>query len=87
MCVTSAADVREMLGERASPRAAGGGRTDDTSRLLDALSPRVGREVADVARRAGFAYADAQALLGLAELEGRAARGEDGLWRSVARRM
>ncbi|MFX5563090.1 hypothetical protein ABTD73_21820, partial [Acinetobacter baumannii] len=69
-----------------SPRPAEGGRTDETSRLLDALSLRVGREVADVARRAGFAYADAQALLGLAELEGRAARGEDGLWRSVTRR-
>ncbi|KZE41528.1 DNA-processing protein DprA [Microbacterium sp. T32] len=86
VCVTSAEDVREMLGVGGSPRPAEGGRTDETSRLLDALSLRVGREVADVARRAGFAYADAQALLGLAELEGRAARGEDGLWRSVTRR-
>jgi DNA processing protein len=84
--VTSAADVREMLGQGVSAGPTAGGRTDETSRLLDALSPRAGRDVAEVARRAGFAYADAQALLGLAELEGRVARGEDGLWRSVTRR-
>jgi DNA processing protein len=86
VCVTSAADVREMLGQGVSAGPTAGGRTDETSRLLDALSPRAGRDVAEVARRAGFAYADAQALLGLAELEGRVARGEDGLWRSVTRR-
>ena len=85
VCVTSAADVREMLGDPVAAPPTPGGRTDETSRLLDALSSRVGRDAEDVARRAGFAYADAQALLGLAELDGRAARGEDGLWRSVKR--
>ncbi|MFB3979314.1 DNA-processing protein DprA [Microbacterium proteolyticum] len=85
VCVTSAADVREMLGGPVAAPPTPDGRTDETSRLLDALSSRVGRDTEDVARRAGFAYADAQALLGLAELDGRAARGEDGLWRSVKR--
>jgi DNA processing protein len=86
VCVTSAADVREMLGEGVSHGHREATRTDDTTRLHDALSARVGRDAEDVARRAGFAYADAQALLGLAELEGRVARGADGLWRSVWRR-
>ncbi len=85
VCVTSAADVREMLGDAVTHGRQEGTRTDDTTRLLDALSARVGRDTEDVARRAGFAYADAQALLGLAELEGRVARGADGLWRSVRR--
>lgn len=88
VCVTSAADVLEMLG---TPDDGAGGhdpetrdaaRTDDTTRMLDALSSRVGRDTTDVARRAGFSETDAQVLLGFAELEGRAVRDADGLWRA-----
>ncbi|MCC4250601.1 MULTISPECIES: DNA-processing protein DprA [Microbacterium] len=93
VCVTSAADVWEMLGEnggaaagRAAPDRLEGGRTDDMTRLLDALSPRAGRDPGEIARRAGFSTGDAQSLLGLAELEGRVARGEDGLWRTLRER-
>ncbi len=82
VCVTSAEDVREMLGAIVVPRRNAEDRTDETSRLLDALSPRTGRSVDEIARRAGFSEAETQALLGLAELEGRAGRSEDGLWRS-----
>ncbi|MEV7758510.1 DNA-processing protein DprA [Microbacterium sp. NPDC089180] len=90
VCVTSAADVLEMLGADGPPagdsgRAADAGRTDDTTRLFDALSPRSARSVDDVARRSGLARDDAAVLLGFAELEGRAVRGDDGAWRSVTR--
>jgi DNA processing protein len=88
VCVTSAADVREMLGERVTGSSEGGaeGRTDDTTRLLDALSPRAGRDVDDIARRAGFSPDDARARLGFAEFEGRAVRDDDGRWRSLSAR-
>lgn len=88
VCVTSAADVREMLGERVTGSSEGGaeGRTDYTTRLLDALSPRAGRDVDDIARRAGFSPDDARARLGFAELEGRAVRDDDGRWRSLSAR-
>ena len=110
-CVTSADDVRELLGLSASwpaggpgPRgddavradpgvrtapaarsvpAAGAGaaaRTDDTTRVRDALSTRVGRDADDVARRAGMAVDEVRALLGLLRLEGSVLIGADG-WR------
>jgi len=83
VCVTSAADVREMLGAagESPPRAAG--RTDDSSRLRDALSPRIGRGVGEIARRAGLSESETRTLLGFAELEGHVRREEDGLWRSA----
>lgn len=59
-------------------------RTDDRTRILDALSVRAGRSVEDVARRAGFAPDEAAALLGILELEGRAARRSNG-WTRPAR--
>lgn len=82
VCVTSAEDVREMLGAAVPPRRNAEGHTDESSRLLDALSSRTGRSVEEIARRAGFSESDTRALLGLADLDGRAARSEDGLWRS-----
>ncbi len=90
VCVTSAADVLEMLGAGVPPESAGespvdGAKTDDTTRLFDALSPRSARSVEDVARRSGLARDDAAVLLGFAELEGRAVRDDDGAWRSVTR--
>ncbi|MBM3715651.1 MAG: DNA-protecting protein DprA, partial [Actinobacteria bacterium] len=60
VCVTSSEDVREMIGlsdpathSAASP-AADTGRTDDRTRVLDALSSRTGRSAAEVARRCGI---------------------------------
>jgi DNA processing protein len=88
VCVTSAGDVREMLGDRhatseeeESLRRAG--RTDDSTRVLDALSRRVGREPGEIARRSGLAPAQVRTLLGLAELAGRAVRDDDGGWRAA----
>lgn len=73
-CITSAADVRELLGLGIAPGdaqgAASGGRTDDTTRVRDALTTRTGRSAAEVARRAGMSVEGVSALLGLLELEG-----------------
>lgn len=86
VCVTSSADVLEMLGEQGAPPPAGEqARTDATTRLLDALSPRTGRTSDDVARRSGLAPEEAAVLLGFAELEGRVLRDDDGAWRTVHR--
>ncbi|MCJ1706676.1 DNA-processing protein DprA [Microbacterium sp. VKM Ac-2923] len=85
-CVTSSADVLEMIGEQGAPPPAGEqARTDATTRLLDALSPRTGRTSDDVARRSGLAPEEAAVLLGFAELEGRVLRDDDGAWRTVHR--
>lgn len=72
-CVTSADDVRDLLG--LGPGAivrAGDGRpdTDAASRVRDALSTRVWRDVADVARRSGLSVAEVETTLGLLLLEG-----------------
>lgn len=92
-CITSAADVRELIGiDSDTPRGTGsestrddgpiGNRpaTDDTTRVRDALSTRTPRSVADVARRAGMATDQVEAILGLLHLEGAAAPTADG-WR------
>ncbi|MFJ4039063.1 DNA-processing protein DprA [Microbacterium sp. NPDC090007] len=60
--------------------------TDDTTRVLDALSPRVSRTVDEVARRSGLAADDAAVLLGFAALEGRVERDGEGGWRTPGRR-
>ncbi|MCM3696812.1 DNA-processing protein DprA [Microbacterium oleivorans] len=79
-CVTSADEVRELLGGEGPDYRSTSDRVDDTTRILDALSPRSPRSADDVARRAGFAPAEARGMLALLELEGRAYRGPDG-WR------
>lgn len=84
-CITSGADVRELLGVPAvgAPAQRAGderARTDDTTRVRDALSARVWRETADVARRAGMAADDIEAILGLLHLDGSVVRGPAG-WR------
>lgn len=91
VCVTSAADVREMIGLSAQgspPSAPGGGmdatRTDDTTRVLDALSRRISRTVDEVAARCGVDAARTRSLLGLAELRGDVGRDPDGSWRRTA---
>lgn len=88
-CVTSADDVLELVGVtpgplmRGGPAAAkSGDRTDDATRVVDALSTRNWRSASDVARRAGMSVAQAEGVLGLLGLEGRAERGDSG-WRAA----
>lgn len=86
-CITSAEDVREMLGwsNQAGPAVAveGDGRTDDATRVLDALSTRSPRNVAEIARRSGVAGEEVSAWLGLLALDGRVVSDERG-WRRTA---
>ncbi|MDY0909507.1 DNA-processing protein DprA [Microbacterium sp. CFBP9034] len=82
-CITSAADVRDLLGlshTLPDPRGDGRPHTDDTTRVRDALSVRAWRDSADIARRAGMAAEEVEAILGLLHLEGAATRGTAG-WR------
>ncbi|MDZ8275832.1 DNA-processing protein DprA [Microbacterium aquimaris] len=89
VAVTCPDDVWELAGGPGDPR---GGpppgaedgvqrrRTDVTTRVLDALSPRADRTVAEIARGAGLSLEETGSLLGLLELEGLAGRGGSG-WR------
>jgi len=80
-CVTSVADVREMLG--GAPVAARRGAEDpDMVRLGDALNVRTARSSTELARRSGLSIDRVEALLGILELDGSAARSERG-WRSI----
>jgi DNA processing protein len=74
-CVTGPDDVMELLGVPAGEPAARGAepsapRTDDRTRVLDALSVRSRRDTLDIARRAGMSPDDVEAHLGLLQLEG-----------------
>ncbi|WP_375538056.1 hypothetical protein [Microbacterium sp. SGAir0570] len=76
-----------MLGwsNQAGPAVAveGDGRTDDATRVLDALSTRTPRHVAEIARRSGVAGEEVSAWLGLLALDGRVVSDERG-WRRTA---
>jgi DNA processing protein len=94
VCVTTAAEMAELVGDRA-PRPGRGddegeltldgfgeqpgtGRTSDQVRVLDALSARSPRLITDVARRAGLATSAVLGALGALELEGAARERETG---------
>lgn len=88
-CITQAQDVREMLGmaggscappEVSTASRGASPRTDDSTRVRDALSTRTWRDAADIARRAGLTPADTESVLGLLHLEGSAERTSAG-WR------
>lgn len=83
-CITSGDDIRELLGIRSAavPSADDRPRTDDLTRLRDALSARVSRDPGELARRSGLASDDVSTMLGLLQLEGSAARSGAG-WRRV----
>lgn len=86
-CITSAADVRELLGvdDRAGEHhAPDGAHTDDSTRVRDALSTRASRAVPDIARRTGMSVDHVEAVLGLLELDGSAVRSAAG-WRMPPR--
>lgn len=85
-CITSSADVLEMLGYRAMlPDVPPDDRppTDDTSRVRDALSTRSWRDAADVARRTGMSGGEVESVLGLLQLTGEVERDARG-WRMVS---
>ncbi|WP_322412087.1 DNA-processing protein DprA [Microbacterium invictum] len=84
-CITSAADVRELLGweDGALLSIEEDRRTDRTTRVLDALSVRTERDLVHIARSSGLAPADVEAELGILALTGGVERGPRG-WRRVA---
>lgn len=88
-------DVPEPVGRDADGTADGTAAGDDerTSdipadplqlRVIDALRPRRGQSVDELARSVGEGVGSIHAALGVLDLEGQAARGVDGLWRGVA---
>lgn len=89
-CITGADDVMELLGLGApealfTVESQGAGadresRSDEVTRVLDAMSVRSARPTVDIARRSGLSPADVGAVLGLLELSGAATRQADG-WR------
>lgn len=80
-CVTSAADVRELVGAGTEPQPLVYD-SPDAIRVSDALSRRP-RPIDELARRSGLAPADVTAVLGLLALEGRARAMPDG-WVGVS---
>jgi DNA processing protein len=85
-CITSADDVRELLGLDTAdvPPVSGAGGGATRTRIADALSMRTWRDTAEVARLSGLSHADAQSALGLLELESAVESSSSG-WRLVAR--
>lgn len=81
-CITSAADVLELLGEPPERAGATPREDPDMTRLADALSTRTARTTEDVAQRSGLAAERVSALLAVLELEGAVARSAAG-WRRV----
>ncbi|WP_460774132.1 DNA-processing protein DprA [Microbacterium sp. GXF7504] len=79
-CVTSAAEALELIGVGVPAPLELGGRTDDRTRVRDALSHRTARDVAVVASAAGLSIAETEAVLGMLLLEGAVEHGPGG-WR------
>lgn len=82
-CITSADDARELLGVETgipAPASDGRPRTDERTRVRDALSGRSWRPTDDLAARSGMSPADVETHLGLMLLEGAVERDHRG-WR------
>jgi DNA processing protein len=82
-CITSADDVRELLGMPGETDAAAPGDgvyTGDATRVKDAMSTRVWRDATEIARRAGMAADVVGGILGLLALDGAVESGIEG-WR------
>lgn len=85
-CITSADDARDLLGiVRPAVFETEDRRTGSRTRVLDALSTRVSREVSEVARHSGLSEVEVQSLLALAEIDGEARRDMEG-WRRASSR-
>ncbi len=76
-CITSGADVLELLGEGSGELFAAPADPRIT-RVLDALSTRTARATRDVAARSGLSERDTNSLLALLELEGKVTVRADG---------
>lgn len=84
-CVTTAAEVRELMGAPAERGATGGEQDDpDAQRVRDALSPRNACSAGDIAVRSGLSLERVATVLGLLRLDGEVERTEDG-WRRARR--
>lgn len=85
-CVTSADDVRELLGLETQHHHADSGsdvtgsQNAEVVRLMDALSSRTTRSTLEIAQKSGLAPDRIEALLGILLLEGDVSRSHDG-WR------
>lgn len=85
-CITSADDVRELLGfgvSSGAPAPDGRPSTDAAMRVRDALSTRSWRDATDLARRSGMSRQDVEGLLGMLHLGGEVERSAEG-WRRRA---
>lgn len=80
VCVTSAADVGELLGLAGEAGGAASFSDPRLVRVADALGTRVWRTVEEVAVSSGLALDDVEAALGALALEGRVER-EGAAWR------
>lgn len=80
VCVTNAAEVRELWGEVPDDAASVVPPDPDRGRLLDALSGRVAVDAAELARRSGLSLDRVRALLGTLSLDGTVEQTERG-WR------
>ncbi|MGB4135980.1 MAG: DNA-processing protein DprA [Microbacterium sp.] len=78
VCVTRAAEVRELWGEGAAEPLAEERHDPDRIRLLDALSTRAPRESTELARRSGLPAERVRGLLGMLDLEGVVTRRDPG---------
>ena len=80
--VTNAAEMFELLSLDIAPPAGERGEQENPEerRVIDALSSRTPRSAEDIARRAGLSVMQAQSVLGLCALTGRAVGGDNG-WR------
>ena len=92
-CITSAADVRELLGGRAAGAVRRRSRADarraaPTTRRgsRDALSTRAWRDATDIARRCGMARDEVEAILGLLASRAQVMRSDSG-WRRARSRL
>jgi DNA processing protein len=80
LCVTSAAEVRELCGVSEAASVAQEAADPERIRLLDAMSARSRASVQELARRSGLAPDRVRALLGILQLEEEADH-DDGGWR------
>jgi DNA processing protein len=85
-CVTTSDEAAELIGlppaDAAPAAGTEKGRTDERTRVSDALSTRSWRTVEDVAKRSGMSPEHVHAHLGIMALEG-TARVEGARWRRV----
>lgn len=77
-CVTTAAEVRELMGEPATAATTGPRADPDLVRVRDALSARTPLAPVDIARRSGLSVERVRALLGMLAIEGEVETSGDG---------